>query len=114
MQHLDSKYREEDVADEVQIEDLLQRRAEKLDVGSLAGGEISTQALKISRTHDIDTTSKGFGGHCQPHQGGITAIASAHDGDMLWIGYAVVNCPVDPIDEVIVHFTGKFTDKGVS
>ena len=38
MQHLDSKYREEDVADEVQIEDLLQRRAEKLDVGSLAGG----------------------------------------------------------------------------
>ncbi len=37
MQHLDSEYREEDVADEVQIEDLLQRRAEKLDVGSLAG-----------------------------------------------------------------------------
>ncbi len=36
-QHLDSEYREEDVADEVQIEDLLQRRAEKLDVGSLAG-----------------------------------------------------------------------------
>ncbi len=41
MQHLDSKYREEDVADEVQIEDLLQRRAEKLDVGSLAGGRFS-------------------------------------------------------------------------
>jgi hypothetical protein len=37
MQHLDSKYREEDVADEVQNADLLQRRAEKLDVGSLAG-----------------------------------------------------------------------------
>ena len=37
VQHLDSKYREEDVADEVQNEDLLQRRAEKLDVGSLAG-----------------------------------------------------------------------------
>ena len=36
-QHLDSEYREEDVADEVQIEDLLQRRAERLDVGSLAG-----------------------------------------------------------------------------
>ena len=41
VQHLDSKYREEDVADEVQIEDLLQRRAEKLDVGSLAGGRFS-------------------------------------------------------------------------
>ncbi len=41
MQHLDSKYREEDVADEVQIEDLLQRSAEKLDVGSLAGGRFS-------------------------------------------------------------------------
>ena len=41
MQHLDSKYREEDVADEVQIEDLLQRRAEKLDVGSLAGRRFS-------------------------------------------------------------------------
>ena len=41
MQHLNSKYREEDVADEVQIEDLLQRRAEKLDVGSLAGGRFS-------------------------------------------------------------------------
>ncbi len=38
MQHLDSKYREEDVADEVQIEDLLQRRTEEPDVGSLAGG----------------------------------------------------------------------------
>jgi hypothetical protein len=37
MQHLDSEYREEDVADEVQIEDLLQHRAEKPDVGSLAG-----------------------------------------------------------------------------
>ena len=37
MQHLDSKYREEDVADEVQNEDLLQRRAEIVDVGSLAG-----------------------------------------------------------------------------
>ncbi len=37
VQHLDSEYREEDVADEVQNEDLLQRRAEKLDVGSLAG-----------------------------------------------------------------------------
>ncbi len=36
MQHLDSEYREEDVADEVQNEDLLQRRAEELDVGSLA------------------------------------------------------------------------------
>jgi len=36
-QHPDSEYREEDVADEVQIEDLLQRRAERLDVGSLAG-----------------------------------------------------------------------------
>ena len=35
MQHLDSKYREEDVADEAKSEDLLQRRAEKLDVGSL-------------------------------------------------------------------------------
>ena len=41
MQHLDSNYREEDVADEVQIEDLLQRSAEKLDVGSLAGGRFS-------------------------------------------------------------------------
>ena len=41
MQHLDSEYREEDVADEVQIEDLLQRRAEKLDVGSLAGRRFS-------------------------------------------------------------------------
>ena len=38
MQYLDSKYREEDVADEVQIEDLLQRRTEEPDVGSLAGG----------------------------------------------------------------------------
>jgi hypothetical protein len=37
MQHLDSKYREEDVADEAENEDLLQRRAEKFDVGSLAG-----------------------------------------------------------------------------
>ena len=44
MQHLDSKYREEDVADEVQNEDLLQRRAEKLDVGSLAGEELSPDA----------------------------------------------------------------------
>ena len=41
MQHLDSEYREEDVADEVQIEDLLQRRAEKPDVGSLAGRRFS-------------------------------------------------------------------------
>ena len=41
MQRLDSEYREEDVADEVQIEDLLQRRAEKLDVGSLAGRRFS-------------------------------------------------------------------------
>jgi len=38
MQHLNSKYREEDVADEAKIEDLLQRRAEESDVGSLAGG----------------------------------------------------------------------------
>jgi len=38
MQHLDSKYREEDVADEVETEDLLQRRAKDLDVGLLAGG----------------------------------------------------------------------------
>ena len=37
MQHLSSKYREEDVADEAETEDLLQRGAEKLDVGSLAG-----------------------------------------------------------------------------
>jgi hypothetical protein len=41
MQHLDSEYREEDVADEVQIEDLLQRRAEKPDVGSLASGGLN-------------------------------------------------------------------------
>jgi hypothetical protein len=36
MQRLDSKYREEDVADEAKTEDLLQRRTKKLDVGSLA------------------------------------------------------------------------------
>jgi hypothetical protein len=36
MQHLDSEYREEDVADEAASEDLLQRRTKKLDVGSLA------------------------------------------------------------------------------
>ncbi len=36
MQHLDSEYREEDVADEAESEDLLQRRTKKLDVGSLA------------------------------------------------------------------------------
>ncbi len=38
MQHLDSKYREEDVADEAKSEVLLQRRTKDLDVGSLAGG----------------------------------------------------------------------------
>jgi hypothetical protein len=37
MQHLDSKYREEDVADEAETEDLLQRRIKDLDVGLLAG-----------------------------------------------------------------------------
>ena len=36
MQHLDSEYREEDVADEAESEDLLQRRTKKLDVGLLA------------------------------------------------------------------------------
>jgi hypothetical protein len=41
MQHLDSKYREEDVADEAETEDLLQHGAEKLDVGSLAGRRFS-------------------------------------------------------------------------
>ena len=35
-QHLDSKYRAEDVADEAKTKDLLQHRAEELDVGSLA------------------------------------------------------------------------------
>ncbi len=40
-QHLNSEYREEDVADEAESEDLLQRRAEKLDVGSLAGRRFS-------------------------------------------------------------------------
>ena len=38
MQHLVSEYREEDVADEIPEADLLQRRAEELDVGSLAAG----------------------------------------------------------------------------
>jgi hypothetical protein len=37
MQHLNSNYRAEDVADEAKIEDLLQRRTEESDVGSLAG-----------------------------------------------------------------------------
>ena len=36
MQHLSSNYRAEDVADEAKAEDLLQFRAEELDVGSLA------------------------------------------------------------------------------
>jgi hypothetical protein len=36
MQHLISKTREEDVEDEATTEDLLHRRAEGLDVGSLA------------------------------------------------------------------------------
>ena len=39
MQHLNSNYRAEDVADETETEDILQRRAEKLDVGSLASGQ---------------------------------------------------------------------------
>jgi len=38
MQHLDSKNRDEDVADEAKTKDLLQRRTKKLDVGSLAEG----------------------------------------------------------------------------
>ena len=37
MQHLDSEYRAEDVADEAKKKDLLQHRAEEPDVGSLAG-----------------------------------------------------------------------------
>jgi hypothetical protein len=37
MQHLSSNYRAEDVAHEAETEDLLQLRAEELDVGSLAG-----------------------------------------------------------------------------
>ncbi|MEJ2331071.1 MAG: hypothetical protein P8Z33_14815, partial [Gammaproteobacteria bacterium] len=37
MQHLSSNYRAEDVADEAQTEDLLHTRAERADVGSLAG-----------------------------------------------------------------------------
>jgi len=36
MQHLVSSYREEDVEDEAESEDLLQRRTEGIDVGSLA------------------------------------------------------------------------------
>jgi hypothetical protein len=36
MQHLFSKYREEDVEYEVQTEDLLLRRTEGIDVGSVA------------------------------------------------------------------------------
>jgi len=36
MQHLISKYREEDVEDEVSTKDLLHRRTEGIDVGSLA------------------------------------------------------------------------------
>ena len=35
-QHLDSRYREKDVADEAKIEDLLHRITESTDVGSLA------------------------------------------------------------------------------
>jgi hypothetical protein len=41
MQHLSSNYRAEDVADEAKTKDLLQRRAEELDVGSLAGRRFS-------------------------------------------------------------------------
>ena len=41
MQHLDSKYREEDVADEVQIEDLLQRSASSPDPIFLPGDLVS-------------------------------------------------------------------------
>jgi len=38
MQHLISNYREEDVVNDAESEDLLQRRTKGLDVGSLAGG----------------------------------------------------------------------------
>ena len=38
MQHLDSKYREEDVADEAASEDLLFKYSEGVDVGPLAEG----------------------------------------------------------------------------
>ena len=48
MQHLDSKYREEDVADEVQIEDLLQRRTKKLAMESVAGLAWNTHKTKKS------------------------------------------------------------------
>ncbi|MDH3275241.1 MAG: hypothetical protein OEM99_11965 [Gammaproteobacteria bacterium] len=41
MQHLSSNDRAEDVAHEAETEDLLQRRAEELDVGSLAGWRFS-------------------------------------------------------------------------
>ena len=44
MQHLISNTREEDVEDEAATEDLLQRRAESIDVGSMAEGRVRKQS----------------------------------------------------------------------
>ena len=41
MQHLSSNNRAEDAVDEAKTEDLLQRRAEELDVGPLAGRRLT-------------------------------------------------------------------------
>jgi len=47
MQHLDSEYREEDVADEVQIEDLLQRSEKKYQFSPAIA--LSSMATSSSR-----------------------------------------------------------------
>jgi hypothetical protein len=46
MQHLDSSYREEDVADEAKIENILYRTTKSADVGSLQQTQLAAQSGK--------------------------------------------------------------------
>ena len=68
MQHLNSKYTEEDVEDEVTTEDLLHRRTKGLDVGSLAERRVpgSIAQFLIGTIHQSDGSWQRQAGYVQP------------------------------------------------
>src|SRR5438105_11467866 len=84
---------------------------------SSEGGPVGRNAFhqrdEVRRTEEIDAAGEYIGRERDAHERRITAVAAAENADPFRIDVALMDGPVEPIEQIGMHLSGPFAVAGI-
>ena len=75
--------------------------------GCQYGGEALDQRDQVRRPHNVHAAGERRRRERHTDQRRVSTVGAAHDRDLVLAGDALVDRPVDGVDQIVVHLSGE-------